>query len=112
MAVKSQAMYFHLAHGTSVAPFGLLPSVLMRPDGSFVQGVSAFVRALHTKSLTAKCLADLLSANQSVVTSWICRLSALTLVWGTQIQPKTQSNGHSDCLVAQIYAAISHRNSR
>src|SRR6218665_2915602 len=59
MAVKSQAMYFPLAHGTSVASSGLLPSVLMRPDGSFVQGVSAFVRALHTKSLTAKCLADL-----------------------------------------------------
>src|SRR6218665_516902 len=59
MAVKFQAMYFPLAHGTSVAPSGLLPSVLMRPDGSFVQGVSAFVRALHTKSLTAKCLADL-----------------------------------------------------
>src|SRR6218665_2544917 len=57
MAVKSQAMYFPLTHGTSVAPSGLLPSVLMRPDGSFVQGVSAFVRALHTKSLTAKCLA-------------------------------------------------------
>src|SRR6218665_3936637 len=60
MAVKSQMMYFPLAHRTSVAPSGLLPSVLMRPDGSFVQGVSAFVRALHTKSLTAKCLADLL----------------------------------------------------
>ena len=30
----------------------------MRPDSSFVQGVSAFVRALHTKSLTAKCLAE------------------------------------------------------
>src|SRR6218665_643432 len=59
MAVKSQAIFFPLAHGTSVAPSGLLPSVLMRPDGSFVQGVSAFVRALHTKSLTAKCLADL-----------------------------------------------------
>src|SRR6218665_2496888 len=59
MAVKSQAMYFPLAHGTSVAPSGLLPSVLIRPDGSFVQGVSAFVRALHTKSLMAKCLADL-----------------------------------------------------
>src|SRR6218665_1473943 len=59
MAVKSQAMYFPLAHGTSVAPSGLLPSVLIRPDGSFVQGGSAFVRALHTKSLTAKCLADL-----------------------------------------------------
>src|SRR6218665_84866 len=43
----------------SSGPSGLLPSVLMRPDGSFVQGVSAFVRALHTKSLTAKCLADL-----------------------------------------------------
>src|SRR6218665_1032112 len=54
MAVKSQAMYFPLAHGTSVAASGLLPSVLMRPDGSFVQGVSAFVRALHTKSLTAQ----------------------------------------------------------
>src|SRR6218665_1893059 len=54
MAVKSQAMYFPLAHGTSVAPSGLLPSVLMRPDGSFVQRVSAFVRARHTKSLTAK----------------------------------------------------------
>ena len=48
MAVKSQAMYFPLAHGTSAAPSGLLPSVLMRPDGSFVQGVSAFVRALKT----------------------------------------------------------------
>src|SRR6218665_363456 len=103
MAVKSQAMYFPLAHGTSVAPSGLLPSVLMRPDGSFVQGVSAFVRALHTKSLTAKCLADLpADCLHTVVASWICGLSALTLVWGTQIQPKTQSNGHSDCLVAQI----------
>src|SRR6218665_2790960 len=45
MAVKSQAMYFPLAHGTNIAPSGLLPSVLIRPDGSFVQVVSAFVRA-------------------------------------------------------------------
>src|SRR6218665_3214444 len=105
MAVKSQAMYFPLAHGTSVAPTGLLPSVPMRPGGSFVQGVSAFVRALHTKSLMGKCLADLPAdclQIQFVVATWISGLSTRTLVWGTQIQPKTQSNGHSDCLVVQI----------
>ena len=59
MAVKSQAMYLPLAHGTRVAPSGLLPSVLMRPGGSFELGISAFARALHTKSLTAKCRAVL-----------------------------------------------------
>src|SRR6218665_2692989 len=59
MVVISQTMYFPLAHGTSVAPSGLFPSVLIRPGGSFVQGVSAFMRDLHTKTLTAKCLADL-----------------------------------------------------
>src|SRR6218665_727780 len=104
MAVKSQAMYFPLAHGTSVAPSGLFPSVLIRPGGSFVQGVSAFMRALHTKTLTAKCLADLPADCLQTSSWWPLRtdISALTLVWGTQIQPKTQSNGHSDSLVAKI----------
>src|SRR6218665_3099229 len=80
MAVKSQAMYFPLAHGTSVAPSGLLPSVLMRPDGSFVQRVSTFMRALHTKSLTAKCLADL-PADCLQISPWWPLGSAVSPHW-------------------------------
>ena len=69
MAVKSQAIYLPLAHGNSVAQSGLLPSVLDRPGGSLVQGVSAFVSALHTKSLTAKCLA-VIPADRLQTSSW------------------------------------------
>ena len=39
-------------HGTSVIPFGLLPSVRSRPVGSLMAGMSAFLRALYIRSFS------------------------------------------------------------
>src|ERR1043165_4206469 len=59
MAVASHAMYLPLAHGISVAPSCLLPSVRINPGGSLELGMSAFVRALQMMSLRAACRAAL-----------------------------------------------------
>ena len=39
-------------HGTSVSPSGLLPSVLLRPVGSLMAEMSAFLRALDIRSFS------------------------------------------------------------
>ena len=51
--VASQAMYLPADQGMSVAPLGRLPSVLRRPDGSFMLGTSALCRERQMISFMA-----------------------------------------------------------
>src|SRR6218665_2652036 len=76
-----------IRHGMSVRPSGLFPSVLLRPVGSFVDGIPARIRLLQISSLRFACLAVLPGPNEQD-SPW--EPLALTIVphrhsWGSQI---------------------------
>ena len=51
VTVTSQVKHRPPCHGISVSPSGRLPSDLIRPSGSLIEGTPARIRARQTKSL-------------------------------------------------------------
>ena len=53
--VASHAKGLPRDQGSSVAPSGLLPSLLDNPIGSLLAGICVFFTALHMRSLSDEC---------------------------------------------------------
>jgi len=53
VTVTPNATGFPVRHGKRVSPYGRLPSVRVRPDGSIIAGISAEEKARETTSLRA-----------------------------------------------------------